>query len=95
MKSSLPCNESLDSQAVLASGLCPGVRGVDWGVAIHVGTVLVGKSVHTKALQNMTEAFKTHHMPIGTVQAQQYIFSQNGNFHNQQPVKGIAARQET
>ena len=54
IKSSLPCDKSLDSQAVLASSLRPGIRGVDWRVTIHVGTILVGKTVHTKALQNMT-----------------------------------------
>ena len=76
LKSSLPCNESLDSQAVLASSLRPRIGGVDRRVAIHVGAILVGKAVHTKALQRRMQAFNTQHMPMGPLQARRVIASQ-------------------
>ena len=50
---SAPCEQALGAELVLIAGLGPHIRGVDRRVAVHVGAVLVGKPVHTEALQRL------------------------------------------
>ena len=47
---SSPCEKPLRSEGVLLPTLGPDVRCVDWGVAIHVGAVLVLEAVHSVLL---------------------------------------------
>eukprot|EP00195_Chlamydomonas_chlamydogama_P006227 CAMPEP_0202893074 /NCGR_PEP_ID=MMETSP1392-20130828/2712_1 /ASSEMBLY_ACC=CAM_ASM_000868 /TAXON_ID=225041 /ORGANISM="Chlamydomonas chlamydogama, Strain SAG 11-48b" /LENGTH=96 /DNA_ID=CAMNT_0049577267 /DNA_START=583 /DNA_END=873 /DNA_ORIENTATION=- len=45
-----PGDQTLGAQLEAVTGAGPLVRGVDRGVAIHVGTILVLEPVHTVAL---------------------------------------------
>lgn len=49
-KQTRPCKETLCAQLVLGTALGPDVGGVDGRVAINVGAVLVGETVHTTVL---------------------------------------------